>query len=98
MSSLEIRAAQRSDSANILQFIKELAAYEESESEVVATLEGIEKSLFGESATAHALICQVEDGPIGFAVYFYNYSTWQARNGLYLEDLCVSPDRRGLGA
>jgi GNAT superfamily N-acetyltransferase len=81
-----------------LRFIQELAEYEESASEVVATTSGIQETLFSESATAHALMCLADDTPIGFAVYFFNYSTWQARNGLYLEDLYVSPDQRGLGA
>jgi GNAT superfamily N-acetyltransferase len=58
----------------------------------------IEESLFSASSTAHALICENGGRPVGFAVYFFNYSTWLGRNGLYLEDLYVTPEARGCGA
>lgn len=98
MPDLEIRPARTSDAATILRFVRELAVFEESESEVVATEQSIEATLFGDASTAHALICLTDGAPIGFAVYFFNYSTWQGRNGLYLEDLYVSPEHRGAGA
>ncbi len=82
----------------ILHFVRELARYEKAEHEVVATQRDIETSIFGEDSTVKALVCETESGPIGFAVYFYNYSTWQGKNGLYLEDLYVSPEHRGFGA
>ena len=65
---------------------------------MVATAASLRKSLFGEGARAEALICRVGEVEAGFAVYFFNYSTWQGRPGLYLEDLYVSPAHRGVGA
>lgn len=96
--SLHIRPAVRSDASQILTFILELARYEKAEHQVVATVPDIEQSLFASDSPAQALICEVEGQPIGFAVYYYAYSTWLGRKSLYLEDLYVSPERRGLGA
>jgi GNAT superfamily N-acetyltransferase len=95
---IDIRPATVGDVALILRFIKELAAYERAEQEVVATEASLRASLFGEGARAHALICRVAGVEAGFAVYFFNYSTWQGREGLYLEDLYVSPANRKAGA
>lgn len=95
---LHIRPAQPSDAEQILAFITELAEYERARHEVIASVEDIQRTLFAADATAHGLICLKDDQPIGFAVYFFNYSTWQGRNGLYLEDLYVSPSQRGSGA
>lgn len=97
-SPIDIRPASIGDVPLILRFIRELAAYEKAEHEVVATEESLCKSLFGEGARAEALICRVGEVEAGFAVYFFNYSTWQGRPGLYLEDLYVSPAHRGVGA
>lgn len=96
--NLHIRPARREDAAQILTFITELAEYEKARHEVLASVADIERTLFVEQATSHALICCRDDQPIGFAVYFFNYSTWQGRNGLYLEDLYISPEQRGTGA
>ena len=96
--TIDIRPASGDDVSLILGFIRELAAYEKAEDEVVATEADIHRSLFGEPARAHALICRADGEACGFALYFFNYSTWQGRQGLYLEDLYVSPARRGLGA
>ncbi|NVZ99933.1 GNAT family N-acetyltransferase [Pseudomonas gingeri] len=96
--SLEIREARPSDAPQILAFITELADYERARHEVIASVVDIERSLFGEGATAHGLICLREGEPVGFAVFFFSYSTWLGRNGLYLEDLYVSPQQRGAGA
>lgn len=96
--TLHIRPAQLSDAPQILAFITELADYERARHEVVASVADIERSLFGEGATTHGLICLQDDQPIGFAVYFFSYSTWLGRNGVYLEDLYVSPESRGSGA
>ena len=96
--NLTIRPATPADAPQLLAFITELAIYENAEHEVVATVAEIEKSLFSADATAKALICCQGDLPIAFAVYFFNYSTWQGRNGLYLEDLYVSSEHRGCGA
>ncbi len=98
MSKLAIRPATINDCQQILAFITELAIYEKAEHEVESTVSDLEKTLFGESATAHCVICENENEAIGFAVYFFNYSTWQGRNGLYLEDLYVSQSARGTGA
>lgn len=96
--TLTIRPAQPSDAPQILAFITELAEYEKARHEVIASVDDIQRTLFGDNATAHGLICLRGDQPVGFAVYFFNYSTWQGRNGLYLEDLYVSVEARGTGA
>jgi len=96
--SVIVRPANVGDVSLILRFIKELAAYERAEQEVVATEATLRESLFGEGARAHALICRVAGVDAGFAVYFFNYSTWQGRQGLYLEDLYLSPAYRKAGA
>ncbi len=98
MSELTIRPATVDDSQQILTFITELAIFEKAEHEVEASVNDIQTTLFGDNATSHCLICEEHGKPIGFAVYFYNYSTWQGRNGLYLEDLYITPDCRGHGA
>ncbi|CAN7643703.1 GNAT family N-acetyltransferase [Pseudomonas solani] len=96
--SLHIRDAVLSDARQILAFITELAIYEKAEHEVIATVADIEQSLFEGDTPARALICELDGTPIGFAVYFYSYSTWLGRKGMYLEDLYVSPQQRGVGA
>ncbi|KFE54163.1 GNAT family N-acetyltransferase [Pseudomonas syringae] len=96
--TVQIREATRADAKVILGFITELAIYEKAEHEVLASVADIERSLFDETSPARALICLLNDQPIGFAVYFFNYSTWQGRKGLYLEDLFVSQKHRGVGA
>jgi GNAT superfamily N-acetyltransferase len=96
--SIHIRPAQAQDAALILRFIKELAVYERAGDQVAATEDGIVASLFGADSPARALICEVNGEPAGYAVYFFSYSTWQAKQGLYLEDLYISPRQRGGGA
>jgi GNAT superfamily N-acetyltransferase len=96
--TITIRPAQLSDSELILRFIRELAEYEKAAHEVEATTASIEQSLFGPQSVTYAVICEVGGEPVGFAVWFYTYSTWLARNGLYLEDLYVTPQKRGSGA
>ena len=98
MSIIEIRQATVEDSALILRFVKELATYEKAEGEVTATESDIENSLFGCESTTNAVVCNINNEPVGFAVYFFNYSTWLGKHGLYLEDLYVSPDYRSVGA
>ncbi|MCH1924837.1 GNAT family N-acetyltransferase [Shewanella sp. C32] len=98
MSNLVIRAAQIEDAATILKFIIELASYEKAAHEVTTNIAAIERSLFSPEATAYALLCEVDGQAIGFAVYFFNYSTWLGKNGLYLEDLYIAPEHRGSGA
>ena len=98
VATVTLRVATAEDAALILRFIRELAIYEKAESSVQTDEDGIRASLFGPDAKAHALICEVDGAAIGYAVYFHNYSTWLGRNGIYLEDLYVSPDSRGSGA
>jgi len=97
-NTIDIRDAQASDAKTILHFINELAIYEKEPQAVKTNEQAILDTLFSEGATAHSIIGFDGDEPIGFAVYFYNYSTWLGKNGLYLEDLYVSPDSRGKGA
>ncbi|TPP10059.1 GNAT family N-acetyltransferase [Rhizobium glycinendophyticum] len=96
--SFTIRPATPDDAATILGFITQLAVYEKAGHEVEATEETIRASVFGKGSVTEAVILESDGKPAGFAVWFYNYSTWQAKNGLYLEDLYVSPDYRGSGA
>lgn len=96
--TIHIRPATASDAALILRFITELAVYEKAEHEVVATAKDIEASLFCADAPAKSLICEMNGEPVGFCVYFLSYSTWLGKQGLYLEDLYVSPASRGSGA
>jgi GNAT superfamily N-acetyltransferase len=97
MPTIAIRPAEANDAELILRFIRELAIYERAEDQVVASEDDIRASLF-RAGSARALICSVDGEPAGFAVYFFNYSTWQGRKGLYLEDLYVTPAHRGAGA
>ena len=92
-----IRKATREDAGVILGFIRELAVYEKEPDAVVATEDDIAEKLFSPETTTEALICLEGDEPVGFAVWFLNFSTWLGRDGLYLEDLYVSPAHRGKG-
>ena len=98
MPAITIRPATPGDTPLILHFIRELAIYEEAEQEVLATPAHIQQSLFASPPQAYGLVCMQGEQAIGFAVYFFNYSTWQGQHGLYLEDLYVSPEQRGKGA
>ncbi len=92
-----IRSAEIQDIPLILSFIQELAAYEKLSHQVTASEEKLRKTLFSNDAAAHVLIAEYEEAPAGFAVYFFNYSTFRAQPGLYLEDLYVRPALRGKG-
>ena len=98
MAEILIREATIEDASLILEFIMELAIYEKAEKEVIATVEDIKSALFDSGTTANAVICTSDGEPIGFALYFLNFSTWLGKYGLYLEDLYVSPNYRGTGA
>jgi len=93
---MTIRRATREDLPQVLAFIIELAEYEYLEQEVVATLESMDHWLFVEGK-AIVLFCCEDEKPVGFALYFYNYSTWQGRSGLYIEDLFIQRAFRGKG-
>jgi GNAT superfamily N-acetyltransferase len=92
-----IRPATPQDVPLILQLIRELAEYERLSHEVRATEERLHATLFGPHPAAEALITELDGEPVGFAVFFASYSTWEATPGLYLEDLFVRPSARGRG-
>ncbi|MBL0216653.1 MAG: GNAT family N-acetyltransferase [Myxococcales bacterium] len=94
---LQIRAATAADTATILGFIRDLAAYEKLSHEVVADEAKLEATLFGARPAAEVLIAEVGGAPVGFALFFPSYSTFLAKPGLYLEDLFVRPSARGQG-
>jgi GNAT superfamily N-acetyltransferase len=95
--AVSIRAAIRADVPQILAFIRALAAYEREPDAVVATEEGLLNDGFGPNPYYFCLIAENDGAPAGFALYFFNYSTWIGRPGIYLEDLFVLPEFRGLG-
>ena len=94
---MQIRNASESDVALILRFIRDLAVYEKLEHKVVATAERVRETLFGERRYAEVIIAEDEGQPLGFALFFHNYSPFLARPGIYLEDLFVKPEARGRG-
>ncbi len=98
MSTVTIREAHIADTSTILFFITELAIFEKAEHEVLATEQTIRATIFAPNSHVEALICELDGTAIGIAIYFFNYSTWLAKPGLYLEDLIVSAEHRGLGA
>jgi GNAT superfamily N-acetyltransferase len=96
--SISIREARPADAEVIYNMIYELAVYEKAPQEVVTSPQEIRETLFGAQSKTEALICEADGVTIGYAVFFTSYSTWLGRNGIYLEDLYVSPDARGQGA
>jgi GNAT superfamily N-acetyltransferase len=96
--SVTVRVASPADTPLILDFIKKLAEYERLLHEVEATEADIRRDLFGENPRAFCDIAEVEGRPVGFALWYYSYSTFRGRAGIYLEDLFVEPGARGEGA
>lgn len=92
-----IKGAGREEVPLVLEFIKRLADYEKLTHEVVATEARLEKHLFGEEKVAEVIIGYYREIPVGFALYFYNFSTFLGRPGIYLEDLFVLEEYRGKG-
>jgi GNAT superfamily N-acetyltransferase len=92
-----IRPARPADVADILRLVRELAEYERSAGQVVATEDDLRQALFGVQPAVFALIAEHEGAAAGFALWFVNYSTWTGRHGIYLEDLYVTPELRGHG-
>ena len=93
----QIRAASEADVPIILAFIKKLAAYEKLSHEMVASEELLRETLFGARRTAEVAIGYFEDKPVGFVLFFHNYSTFLGRPGIYIEDLFVEESDRGRG-
>ncbi len=94
---LTIRQARPEDTALVFDFIRELAVYERLDHEVVASPEHVSAALFGSSPRVFCDIAEWDAEPAGFALWFYNFSTFRGRHGLYLEDLFVRPAHRGRG-
>ena len=95
--TLDIKPARPADVPTILRLIRELAEYERAPNDAVATEAQLHEVLFGEQPSAKVLIGRESEEPVAFAVYFFNFSTWLGRPGLYLEDLFVRPEARGRG-
>src|SRR5215831_3728572 len=96
-TEFEIRPARIEDAPVILELVRDLATYERAPDEVTATEEQLVDVLFGERPAAEVLLAFEGQLPVGFAVFFFNFSTWLGRPGLYLEDLFVKPEKRGKG-
>src|SRR5213082_1947571 len=97
IENFQIHPAHVEDVPVILQLIRDLATYERAPNDVTATEEQLVDVLFGERPAAEVLLAFEGQSPVGFAVFFYNFSTWLGRPGLYLEDLFVKPEMRGKG-
>jgi GNAT superfamily N-acetyltransferase len=95
--SLRIASATESDLLLILSFIKKLAEYEKLSHQVIATEDLLRDALFGPRPVAEVIIANWNDEPVGFALFFHNFSTFLGRRGIYLEDLFVDPPHRGKG-
>src|SRR5438067_4864315 len=96
-NNFEIRSARVEDVPLSLELIRDLATYERAPDEVIATEEQLVAVLFGEKPVAEVLLAFEGKSPVGFAVFFHNFSTWLGRPGLYLEDLFVKLEERGKG-
>lgn len=94
---LTLRFATADDVPVILEFIKELADYEKLSHEVVATEEKLKGSLFGERPVAEVIICEYMTKPVGFSLFFHNFSTFLGQPGIYIEDIYIMPEHRGKG-
>ena len=97
MPDFEIKPATVEDVPLILRFIKKLAEYERLADKVVATEEGLRASLFGTRRYAEVVLGYYQAEPVGFALFFHNYSTFLGQPGIYLEDLFVNEEQRGKG-
>jgi len=93
----QIRPATPADVALILRLVRELAEFEREPDAVEATEDMLATALFGERPAAEAVIAELDGAPVGFALFFQNFSTWTGRPGIYLEDLYVTPAARGSG-
>ena len=96
-SALTIKQAEEKDIPLIISFIKRIAEYEKLSHEVIVTEEILRESIFGKKPSAEVIFGYLENEPVAYAVYFYNFSTFIGKKGLYLEDLFVMPELRGKG-
>lgn len=95
--TVRLRDATPADLATIFRFVRELAEYEKLADQVVATQADFGKALFGDNPRAFALILEVDGVPAGFVLWFYNFSTFLGRHGIWIEDVFVAPEFRGRG-
>jgi GNAT superfamily N-acetyltransferase len=95
--TLRIRPAEGADVPMIAELIRGLATFEKMEDQVTMTEEGLAESLFGKHRYAETLLAEDDGTPVGFALFFHNFSTFLGQPGLYLEDLFVVPEQRGRG-
>jgi GNAT superfamily N-acetyltransferase len=93
----QVRPAGPDDAETLARLIRELAVYEQLEHEARATPESIRAHLFGPRPYAEAVIALAQGEPVGFALFFHNFSTFRGQPGIYLEDLFIRPDHRGRG-
>ena len=96
-NGVSIRPAREDEVPLVLQFVRELAEYEHLLHEVVATEERVRRDLFGPRPYAEVVFACLDEAPVGFALFFHNYSTFIGKPGIYLEDLYVRPSVRGRG-
>lgn len=96
-ASLHIRPARPGEAALVFDLIRDLATYEKLAHEVDATEADIDAALFGPAPRVFCDIAELEGAPVGFALWFYSFSTFRGRHGIYLEDLFVRPEHRGRG-
>ena len=94
---MKIRSARKDEAAIILQLIKDLAEYEKSPDEVKASEKEILETIFADNPKVFCDFVEVDGHIAGMAIWFLNYSTWQGKHGIYLEDLYVKPEFRGRG-
>jgi GNAT superfamily N-acetyltransferase len=94
---MKIRPARRDEAAIILQLINDLAEYEKAPDEVKATEKEITETIFADNPKVFCDFVEVDGDIAGMAIWFLNYSTWQGKHGIYLEDLFVKPEYRGRG-
>lgn len=96
IDNLKIRETSEEDCGLILSFIKEIAEYEKLSDEVVATEDILKESIFNNNR-AEVVIVELDSKAVGYALYFYNFSTFNGKSGLYLEDLFIKKEFRGRG-
>ncbi len=95
--SFSITSATRADCATVVELVRALAVYEKLEHLMISTAADFERELFGDDAVIECVIAREGETPVGFALFFHNFSTFLGRKGLYLEDLFVEPECRGKG-